>query len=148
MLTFEEDDYVRELQDSKRKAPWRAELSDGRVAVMDDGRPGVRPHSAWLRLADFLKGTGLRVRRLWLGFRSNQHRGILPLDADGYYFRYQAVRYIGEEQMDFVLLGALNSGNLVVQRWQVPEMVLVDVEARDPAGAGPSLILNPPRCVS
>jgi hypothetical protein len=66
-----EDDYTRSLETDRRQALWRAELSDGRVVVMDDGRPGVSPDSAWLRLAEEVRRTGVRIRRLWPQFRSN-----------------------------------------------------------------------------
>ena len=139
------DEYTASLEDERGQALWRAELADGSVVVMDDGRPGLEPRSAWLRLRARVLAGGPRVRRLWAGFRSNQHRGILPADADGYFFAKAVLGSPDEpETLSFFLLGALAGGVLTVQKWQVPEMVLVSVEERDPATAGECLLLNPP----
>lgn len=139
-----EDDYTMELETDRKTALWRAELSDGSVVCMDDHRPGVQPHSAWVRLAEHVGRTGLRIRRLWLQFRSNHKRDILPADADGYFFCKSALGSWGNpETFSFYLVGYLQSEKLVVQRWSVPDLNLVDAEERDPARAGDCLIRNP-----
>jgi hypothetical protein len=139
-----EDDYTRSLETDRRQALWRAELSDGRVVVMDDGRPGVSPDSAWLRLAEEVRRTGVRIRRLWPQFRSNAQHDALPADADGYFFCKSAVGIWGlADTLQFMLVGSLQGTNLVIQKWSVPELILVEVETRDPKLAGDCLIRNP-----
>jgi hypothetical protein len=139
-----EDDYTRELETDRGQALWRAELSDGRVVVMDDGRPGCDPPSAWLRLADEVRRTGVRVVRLWPQFRDNAQRDCLPANADGYFFAKAVLGMWGlSDTLQFMLLGHLTENAIVVQRWSVPELILVDVERRDPEAAGDCLIRNP-----
>lgn len=139
-----EDDYTRELETDRRQALWRAELSDGRVVCMDDDRPGTHPASAWVRLAAEVEATGARIVRLWPQFRSNAQRDALPANADGYFFCKSAMGVWGmPDTLHFMLLGHLTGGTLVVQKWSVPELILVEVEPRDPAAAGPCLIRNP-----
>jgi hypothetical protein len=143
-VCFDTDDFVRECELDKGMALWRAELSDGSVVIQDDGRPGVAPQSAWLRLADYLFATKLRITKLWLGFRDNQQRDILTANAEGYFFCKSAIGMWGsEETLHFAMLGVLHSGKLRVQRWAVPELTLLEVLERDPISAGRCLIRNP-----
>src|SRR4051812_18382888 len=110
------DDYVRELQEDHATAVWVAELSDGSTVYMDDGRPGVTPHSAWLRLAGHLAKSGLGIRELWLKFRSNELR-ILPSGAAGYFFSKSVVGLLYEcSSLSFYLMGVLTGDKVVVQR--------------------------------
>jgi hypothetical protein len=138
------DDFVRELQDDRRTAVWRAHLTDGTEVWMDDGRPGSDPPSAWLRLRERVAKTGARITGLSLQFRSHKQENILPADADGYFFRKSALGFLtGTETVESYLVGHLTGGRLFVQRWRVPELVLVEEVERDPAEAGESLIVNP-----
>lgn len=138
---FEHDGYVEELQVDRGEAVWRAELSDGTVATMDDGRPGCEPRSAWLRLAAHCEDRGLSVVKLWLEFRSNAARDILPERADGYFFSKCVLgMFNAADTLSFYLVGSLHQGKLVVQRWKVPELLLLDVEERDAGYSGPCLI--------
>ena len=138
------DDYVRELQDDRKTAVWKAKLSDGRVVYMDDGRPGMEPSSAWLRLRRLVEETGVRVVGLSLQFRSHQQENILPADAEGYFFRKSALGFpTGTDTIESYLVGHLTEGRLFVQRWRVPELVMVEEQERDPAEARESLIVNP-----
>ncbi len=140
MICLSEDDYVRELQD-RGTALWLASLSDGTTAFMDDGRPGLGEHSAWVRLATHVREGGLRLRGLSLRFRGHREAGILPDDADGYYFCKSALGTFGQDvTMGFYLVGALRGRRMEVQRWSVPELILVEREERDPARAGKCLI--------
>jgi DNA-binding NarL/FixJ family response regulator len=139
-----EDDYTRELETDHGQALWRAELSDGRVVVMDDGRPGVDPPSAWLRLADEVRRTGVRVVRLWPQFRDNAQRDCLPANAEGYFLAKAALGMWGlANTLHFMLVGYLQGDEIVLQRWSVPELILVEVERRDAKAAGDCLIRNP-----
>jgi len=139
-----EDDYVRELQLDKRTAIWVAELTNGETVYQDDYRPGVSPHSAWLRLASYLRGQeGLGIRKLYLKFRSNIHRNILPEDAEGYFFCKSILGNFGHsDRLSFFLLGHLTNGQVMVQKWSVPELIHQSTEIRDPLN-NDCLIRNP-----
>lgn len=136
-----EDDYTAELQTDRGQALWQAELSSGEVVTMDDQRPGVDEPSAWVRLGHYCRRNGLHVRRLWLKFRSNVARDILPADADGYFFCKSVVGMMNStETYHFYLVGCLRDGELVVQRWQVPELVRIEQERRAVDYDSPCLI--------
>ncbi len=140
-LSFADDDYIRELQDDRGMAVWRARLSNGQGVVMDDGRPGVEPVSAWLRLADHCCQTGAHLTKLWLSFRTNVHQDILPENADGYFFCKSALGQRGSRQTHmFYLVGALTNGVLTVQKWRVPSLTHVANDVRDPHAAPECLI--------
>lgn len=144
MVCLAEDDFTAELQSDRRQALWQARLSDGTVATMDDGRPGASPHSAWVRLGEHCRASGLAVESLWLKFRSNAARRIVPDGADGYFFCKSALGMLNsKDTFSFFLVGYLRDSKLVVQRWQVPELILVDVEERDPDYSGHCLIRRP-----
>jgi hypothetical protein len=140
------DAYTRDLEIDHATALWRVELSDGRVVVQDDHRPGAEPASAWQRLGLYLLAhPDLAIRRFWLQFRSNVHADILPRDAEGYYFCKSALANIASNRTThFYLIGALTGCTIMVQRWSVPDLTLVDTEAREPK-PGPCLLVNPRR---
>ncbi len=70
-VSLSPDDYVEEMQE-RRYAVWIAKLTDGTSVWMDDGRPGVRPDSAWLRLCDYVAVHKLRIVDIDLKFRTNR----------------------------------------------------------------------------
>jgi hypothetical protein len=128
-----EDDYT--LEQKLHCARWYARLSDGTVVISDDDRPGAEPASAWLRLGKYLTGNpGLSIREFWVGFRdSNVHTGIVPENAEGYFFRKSVLGFLNDNvTLGFFLLGHLENGTVHVQRWKVPEMILVEKETRNP----------------
>lgn len=131
-VSLSPDDYVEELQE-RRQALWIAKLTDGTSVWMDDGRPGVNPASAWLRLGQYLKETGLQVVDLDLKFRSNRVSNIFRAASAAHFFCKQSVGLLhnpGQTEC-FYLLGLLIKDKVVVQRWKVPELILMDVAERD-----------------
>jgi hypothetical protein len=143
-VCFKDDDFTEELQTERGVALWRATLSDGSNVVMDDHRFGLRPHSAWLRLREYVAERNLWVTSLGITFRSHRQLGVIPDDADGYFFCKSSLGSFGErETLAFYLIGSLTGGKLVVQQWQVPELVYVGAEERDPTKSGPCLIVRP-----
>ncbi len=137
------DDFTKELEVDCQQALWRAELSNGEIIIQDDSRPGCDPPQAWLRLATYLQQTTLRIVNLWIQFRSNSAKDILPKNADGYFFCKRALgNSAGGATYHSYLLGALVDGKLTVQTWHVPELVLDNIEEREPEKAGVCLILN------
>jgi hypothetical protein len=144
MNSFAIDDYIKEMQTDRRQAIWVANLSDGTSCFMDDGRPGVQPYSAWVRLKAHLEKTGLSIDNLRLQFRSNIKSDILPAKASAYFFCKSALGHLNSaDTLEFFLVGVLQDGKLRVQRWNVPELILVDVQERDVEKAGECLIKNP-----
>jgi hypothetical protein len=150
MISTVEDEFVSELQDASALAIWQCELSDGSVVSMDDGRPGIEPRSAWLRLAAYLKSSGLKIVGMWLKFRTNCDKNILPRNADGYFFSKNVIDALGRSDDEggrqaspfFYIVGALVNGKIEVQRYSIPSLTLIDTEIRDPETARESLIRN------
>lgn len=138
------DEYLQMLQLEQRQALWEAELDDGTLVYQDDGRPGIYPASAWVRLGDYLRRTGKTIIRLGLRFRTNRLTNILPQKASAYFFSKNDIGFLHSgDTLHFYLLGALQNGKLRVQRWSVPELLLISEEERDPASCGENLIVNP-----
>ncbi len=157
-VCFFEDDYVRELQEDRRTPVWMARLSGGRTAWMDDYRPGVHPHSAWLRLAAWLAKSGESILSLSVKFRSNEfsviphsefpipHSEEFPIPhLKGFFFSKGAARTDAMDTcLSFYLLGWLTTGGILyVRKVLVPELLLLDEGVRDPLLAGDCLIRNP-----
>lgn len=149
-MTFEEDDFVRDLQISKRTAVWFAKLSDGRTVFQDEGRPGANPQQAWLRLRTFVLDTKLAIVGIGLKFRSNEALRPVPENADGYYFGRGIMTTFGVKPVHYYYLGSLVGGRLMVGRWVVPDLTLeaVTERATDLALANHNLILNPTKELS
>ena len=153
-VCLHEDDYIRE-RGLAGEARWIARLSNGQVVHQDDNRPGVKPHSAWVRLAEYIREHGLRIEALWLQFRDHVERP-LPENAEGYFFaRVAGAVWPGDTTLDFYLLGylenvledSLTNARVVVKRYKTPELIACDSEVRDPndveaMGQGQFLIRN------
>jgi hypothetical protein len=82
MICTERDNYIVNYQECNPS--WIVRLSSGLAVFQDDGRPGVTPESAWLRLRAHCQETGDYITEMKIKFRSNVH--VLPANADGYYF--------------------------------------------------------------
>ena len=124
-------------------ATWRVELTNGEVVIQDDHRLGASPPQAWLRLRAYLARHQVGIRRMWLQFRSNEQRDILPANAEGYFFCKQCIGFVqGKKTYHSYILGALQNGKLMVHRWQVPELICAERYERDATSCGDCLILN------
>lgn len=139
MLSFEEDDYIRDLQD-RGQTIWIAELSNGKTVYYDDNRPGNLIHSAWIRLRYYLKENNLSISSLRLKFRSNQK--LVGQNAEGYFFCKQLFGGFGKKGKGFYLTGTVNQGILTVEQWAVPELEWSNKEIREITDTE-CLILNP-----
>lgn len=137
------DDFLHERH--LAQAFWTARLSNGQVIYQDDGRPGLAEPSAWLRLGDYVRASRLNIDEVWIRFRKTEKRP-LPAKAEGYFFRKSLVGELStRNNRQFFLIGYLHSGILMVQRWSVPELVLVSTEVRPPDDdrlVGRSLVRN------
>jgi hypothetical protein len=141
----QDDEYVRE------RPRWTVELSNGDVVYQDDDRPGVEPASAWLRLRSHLAATGLRIRAMWLQFRSNRVR-VGPEYADGYFFANMAfgvLQFNGRQEWRRGFVVGVYSephGELWAYTFKVPELALLcHPERRDLDPADEKFIDNRPK---
>lgn len=133
------DDFVQEQEDNGM-AHWVAELSNGQLVYQDDGRPNST-NSAWDRLARYLTTNNLKIRDLWLKFRSNELR-FLPSNADGYYFCKAAAAFLGSTGFFSYNMGYLTNNKVVVYSYRVPELICYLTEEREISECGTRLILN------
>lgn len=138
------DEFVQQKFE-RREAIWIAKLNNGEVIYQDDSRPFFNPPSAWLRLKDYCRKESLAIREIGLKFRSHEEWGFLPKNADAYFFSRSAAAISGyPETLNFYLLGAVMNGELLIQRWQVPELLCVGTQSR-PIVPGDNLIEFPDR---
>lgn len=122
-----EDDYVQWLQLDKGQAIWIAELTNGETVYQDDYRPDASHHSAWVRLASYLEQERTSIRTMHLKFRSNRMDRVVPENAEGYYFSKTSIGVFGlDDKIELVSLGSLHSHTVMLQRWNVPTLTLID----------------------
>lgn len=122
-VCFSEDDFTRDRYYTD--ARWEAVLSDGRRAIMDDGRAGLSVNSAWLRLKAYLADNpSLRINELLVRFRSHVV-SPLPRDAAGYVFLKGALGSPSfTKTVDQFLIGFLDDTNQVVYvKYNLPELL-------------------------
>lgn len=129
-----EDDFVFE------RPRWIAHLSNGEKIIQDDGRPGVNPPQAWLRLKEYCRQNSLSMVNLTLQFRSH-HEAPLPTNAWAYYFINKIAAVQGGPTLGFYLIGVVGEdGKLKVQHWKIPELLCFGEEIRNLEEAGESII--------
>jgi hypothetical protein len=139
-LIGDADEWLEEF--ALANSQWVAELSNGEVAVQDDGRPGRSPESGWLRLRDYVRENGLRVVNLHLRFR---HRvaGSVPPNCEAVYFARKASFTMGDAGTTHqAAIGFVQGGKLFVEVWEVPALVLSYREERPVPAEGESLLVN------
>jgi hypothetical protein len=121
-----EDDFLED------KSLWFVDLTNGERIWMDDGRPGIHPRSAWLRLATYLKETNTSIVRMCIKFRSHLE-SPLPENAPGYFFSHKVLAFWGEDvTIPSFLIGFFDGETIHVQEWQVPELMQINLESRKP----------------
>lgn len=138
-VCIKEDEFTQEKFLSE--ARWTALLSNGEQVISDDGRPGATA-SAWLRLGDYVRERGLKIKTVWFTFR-NEPPVRLPDDCQGYFFCKRVGAFLRTEtNFSFFMVGYLKDGVVRVKRYKVPEMTFVSEESRTPEESGLSLIRN------
>lgn len=137
-LTFIPDDYINEKFETHPR--WVVTLSDGRNVYQDDDRPEFEEKSAWIRLGNFLKiHDELSIIDMTIGFRSHIVR--IGERADGYFFSKGIFGGIGTDQIvQFFIVGTLYSNILLVNKYILPEMEIIETEIRNPFEEGEKLI--------
>lgn len=129
----EDDQYVRE------RLRWVAELSNGQTVYEDDGREGVMPLSAWVRLKSHCEETNTNIVAMRLQFRSNIVE--LPRNKAGYFLVKQAFGVWGDsESFNAYVAGYLEGDKVYVSKWKVPELTLIHEEVRVADYDSPCLI--------
>jgi hypothetical protein len=129
MICTEEDNFTIE------RMRWLADLSDGRTVLQDDGRPGLEPYQAWLRLKEFCRQTGISVVNLRLQFRSHIE-APLPDNAPAYFFSHKAGALMSSGEPThtdlFYLIGYLipEKEAVYIEHYLAPAIILVETETR------------------
>lgn len=122
MISTVKDEFIIE----KDEPIWVAELSDGRRVFQDDYRPGLEEHSAWIRLATYLKeNPELYVVNLRLQFRSNIR--WVSEHKPGYYFCKGSIgilTYERSERLNSYHMGFLTLAKhaVVITEYKLPEL--------------------------
>lgn len=138
-LCTEDDDFVRD------NVRWVVLLDNDELVYEDDGRPGVEPPSAWIRLGTYCREQGRHIVRMWLQFRSNRVE-VTPSNADGYFLAKAVSAVWGEDSsVQAYIAGSLGDDGLVhATRWRTPDLVPLEHETRQADPEGPFLIVRVP----
>ena len=128
-LSKEYDAYVNVYADNN--PIWIATLSNGETVYQDDGRPNVKPQSAWVRLKIYCENNGLYITNLKVKNRS--HLEDVGSDHDGYFFCKGAGGFLfdGDTLHTFVI-GILEGETLRTKTWRLPELIPDSFQDRDP----------------
>ena len=126
------DDFVPELR-------WIVELSNGLTVYQDDGRPGLEPASAWIRLKSYLQEYSLvKIEKFRIEFRS--HIEYLPDRQEGYYFSLGVGATWGGSTDRHFNTGILVGDEIRIITWKVPELIVFSTETRKKEQGGQCLI--------
>ncbi len=136
------DDFTKEI------LKWVIELSNGETIYQDDDRPGEIERCAWYRLRDYVKENNLSIVSFKIQFFTHIEDCTVP-NALGYYFTQavSAIAFSGPNSYTwrYYLVGSLmEDNNIYIQRWLVPEIILVgnEIRSRIIDQDDPKLILN------
>ena len=128
-LSKEFDTYVNVYADNNPL--WIATLSNGETIYQDDGRPNVKPSSAWTRLKKYCEVNNLYIINIKV--RNRSHIEDIGSDYDGYFFCKSAgALMFGDITQHAFVLGFLEGEKLSVRKWRLPELIPEEIEERDP----------------
>jgi hypothetical protein len=127
IVSKEEDEWLRDrYEDSSR---WIVHLSNGERVIQDDGRPGVTPESAWLRLQKYCEINKVHIKSMYVQFRS--HIEHMPNDRDGYYFCKAILGEWGATRaVQMYNIGSVCNNQVEVIKWRIPELIPFGDEVR------------------
>ncbi len=133
-----EDEYIKNRLEGA--ARWVCTLSDGTVVYEDDNRPDVEPWNSWARLRAHCLANQLHITDMYLQFRSHTER--LPNNADGYYFVRSALGQFASNAptQHFMVVGTIKGNKIFVEKYKIPELIVVDSEFRELKDNDPCLI--------
>ena len=128
-LSKEIDSYINVYADNNPL--WIATLSNGETIYQDDGRPNIKPHSAWVRLKRYCEINDLHITNIKL--RNRSHVEDVGSDYDGYFFCKSAgALMFGDLTLHNFIVGTLTGEKLSVKKWRLPELIAEEIEERDP----------------
>lgn len=143
-VSFVIDDFIRD----KDSTIWICKLDNGLIAYQDDDREGLEP-SSWIRLKNYCHNNKVSITEMSIRFRSNEV--FVGRNEEGFFFRRAILGGIGLNRKQkpfnrhYFLVGILKEGKVSVKKWQVPEMMLIEEDVRNPDDVilvGESLIVN------
>jgi hypothetical protein len=115
------------------KPLWFVDLNNNERIWMDDGRPGISPPQAWLRLRDYLDETSASIVRMYIKFRSHLELP-LPDNAPGYFFCNKAFAIWGSsDTIHSFMIGFFDGEGIHIQEWQVPTLIQTGFDYRLPS---------------
>lgn len=122
-----EDPFIRERYLVSPR--WVCILSNGETIYQDDGRFSNQIPT-WTRLKKYIENSDLKIKNLYIQFRSNK-QFPLPENSDAYLFCNSVIGSPGMVTLGFFIIGFVENGILKVQRWKIPELVLIEEETRE-----------------
>jgi hypothetical protein len=150
MLTFTENEFTS--NNYEQLSRWIITLSNGKRVIQDDEIPGATVHSAWLRLKHYLYNDepAVNIQEIHYGFRNHIER-IYNKDlhpCDGLFFSKTIYGGLGMTDTHYYRHGTVKhnteaGGFLVsIQKWKLPEIILVEQEYRLIETETDTIILN------
>lgn len=128
-LSKEFDAYINVYADNNPL--WVATLSNGETVYQDDGRPNIKPASAWIRLKAYCEINDLYITNIKV--RNRSHIEDIGSNYDGYFFCKGAGGVMfGDMTIHTFIIGTLTGEKLSVRKWRLPELIAEGVEERDP----------------
>lgn len=130
-VSFSIDSFIED----KDSTIWICKLSDGSTAYMDDNRPD-HYRDSWSRLRKYCYETGIYVKNMSFKFRS--HIENIYTDENnqlisGFFFTKAALFGIASKKTENRFVGGVLIDNILyTKKFVVPELVLVEEEARNP----------------
>tara|TARA_R110002110_G_scaffold364406_1_gene574226 strand:+ start:1035 stop:1517 length:483 start_codon:yes stop_codon:yes gene_type:complete len=128
-LSKDFDSYINTYADNNPL--WIVTLSNDETIYQDDGRPNIKPASAWVRLKKYCEINDLHITNMKLRNRSNIED--VGSDCDGYFFcKGAGALMFGDLTLHTFIVGTLTGEKLSVKRWRLPELISEETEERDP----------------
>ena len=128
-LSKEYDTYINVYADNNPL--WIVTLSNGETIYQDDGRPNVKPASAWTRLKKYCEINDVHIINMKI--RNRSHMQDVGSDYDGYFFcKGAGALLFGDTTLHTFIIGTLTGEKLSVKRWKLPELISEGSENRDP----------------
>ena len=138
MICTQVDEYMARLFDTG--TVWTCTLSDGTQAYQDDGRPDIKPKSAWLRMKQYCEQNNLYIESIKV--RNRSHAEDVGSGHDGYFFCKGAGALLFQDLTVHTFnIGHIENGKLYVRTWRLPELVAERFEERDPYEASPDCLI-------
>ena len=122
------DDWLQEQKELVTL--WTVRLTDGTEVYQDDGRPGIKPESAWTRLKNYCEQNDLGIDFMRISFRRNNKD--VGHGADGFFFcKSLLCGIMASKGTYYYVVGTINDGVLTTTKWEVPSLLDNNTEERD-----------------